>query len=100
MLIRWSEEDHAYIVALPEFDNARTHGFTYEEAAQMGRELIESFVMWYQQDGKPLPNPRLFIYPGEAPTQGRLTLSGNDEDDALPYQEHDVALAIEEKVGR
>lgn len=94
MLIRWSDEDQAYIVMLPEFDNAKTHGSTYEAAARMGGELIESFIMWYRQDGKPLPPPRLFVYPGHDSdaslgviSSSGLTLAGNDEDDALPYQE-------------
>ena len=101
MLIRWSEEDQAYIVMLPEFDNAKTHGRTYEAAVKMGRELIESFIMWYRQDRKPLPSPRLFVYPGHdmeplsgAGVRGELTIAGDDEDDALPYQERDVELAI------
>jgi predicted RNase H-like HicB family nuclease len=65
MLIRWSDGDGAYIVTLPEFDNAKTHGNTYEAAARQGRDLIESCVMWYQQDGRPLPPPFVFVYPGE-----------------------------------
>ena len=60
MLIRWSPEDRAFIVTLPEFDNAKTHGDSYEEAAKHGQELIESFIMWYGQDAKPLPQPNLF----------------------------------------
>ncbi|HWE95914.1 MAG TPA: type II toxin-antitoxin system HicB family antitoxin [Tepidisphaeraceae bacterium] len=65
MLIRWSDEDGVYIVTLPEFENAKTHGNTYESAARQGHELIESFVMWYQQDGQTLPAPFVFEYPGE-----------------------------------
>jgi antitoxin HicB len=61
MLIRWSDEDQAYIVTLPEFDNAKTHGETYEKAARMGRELIESCILWNNQDGKPLPQPHQFV---------------------------------------
>src|SRR5206468_8911588 len=45
MLIRWSDEDQVYIATLPEFDNAKTHGATYEKAAQQGRELMESCIM-------------------------------------------------------
>jgi antitoxin HicB len=62
MLIQWSEEDHVFIVTLPEFDHAKTHGETYERAVKQGKELIESFVMWNRQDGKPLPPPNLFDY--------------------------------------
>ena len=60
MLIQWSDEDEAFIVTLPEFDDAKTHGETYEKAARQGRLLIESFIMWYGQDGKPLPEAHKF----------------------------------------
>jgi predicted RNase H-like HicB family nuclease len=60
MLIRWSDQDEVFIVSLPEFDDAKTHGETYEKAARQGRLLIESFIMWYEQDGKDLPEPQTF----------------------------------------
>jgi len=55
MLIQWSDEDGCFIVTLPEFDDVKTHGDTYEEAVRMGKDLIESCIMWNEQDGKPLP---------------------------------------------
>lgn len=61
MLIQWSGDDECFIVTLPEFGDAKTHGDTYEEAVQMGKDLIESFFIWYEQDGKPLPEPRMFV---------------------------------------
>ena len=60
MLIQWSDEDACYVVTLPEFDNAHTHGDTYEKAAKQGRLLIESFIMWHRQDGMSLPEPSRF----------------------------------------
>ena len=60
MLIQWSDEDRVFVVTLPEFENAHTHGETYEKAARQGRLLIESFIMWYHQDGKALPEPSKF----------------------------------------
>jgi predicted RNase H-like HicB family nuclease len=60
MLIEWSDEDQAYIVSLPEFPGNHTHGDTYEEAVKQGQDLIESLIMWAQQDGKPLPQPKVF----------------------------------------
>ena len=60
MVIRWSEEDQTFIVRLPEFGNALTDGQTYAAAVKQGQELIESFLMWYAQDAKPLPVPRAF----------------------------------------
>lgn len=62
IVIKWSEDDQAYIARLPEFGNALTHGDTYAEAARQGEELIESFIMWYEQDGKPLPEPHSFEF--------------------------------------
>ena len=59
-MIQRSDEDEVFIVTLPEFEDAKTHGETYEKAARQGRLLIESFVMWYEQDGKPLPQPHKF----------------------------------------
>jgi predicted RNase H-like HicB family nuclease len=61
MVIQWSDEDDCFIVTLPEFDDVKTHGDTYEEAVQMGKELIESCTIWNQHEGKPLPKPRTFI---------------------------------------
>jgi predicted RNase H-like HicB family nuclease len=61
MVIAWSDEDQVYIVRLPEFDNAKTHGSTYESAAKQGRTLIESFLIWHKQDGEPLPEPQVFV---------------------------------------
>jgi len=60
MIIRWSDEDEVFVVSLPEFEEAKTHGETYEKAARQGRLLIESFIMWYEQDGKELPEPQTF----------------------------------------
>jgi predicted RNase H-like HicB family nuclease len=60
MLIQWSDVDEVFIVTLPEFENAKTHGETYDKAARQGRLLVESFVMWYEQDCKALPEPQTF----------------------------------------
>ena len=62
MVIRWSDEDQVFIVTLPEFDDAKTHGETYEKAAKQGRLLIETFDMWYEQEGKDLPHPQTFVF--------------------------------------
>lgn len=63
MVIQWSDENQAYIVSIPEFPGNLTHGDTYEEAVKQGEDLIESLIMWTQQDGKPLPAPQLFATP-------------------------------------
>jgi predicted RNase H-like HicB family nuclease len=61
MVIRWSEEDQVFVVSLPEFGNyAQTHGETYEEAAQSGREVLELLVESFQAKGQALPSPCLY----------------------------------------
>jgi antitoxin HicB len=68
MIIQWSDEDKVYIAQLPEFGpGAKTHGETYEEAAKMGREVIEMLVESYIADGEPLPLPQKFVDVDDAP---------------------------------
>jgi predicted RNase H-like HicB family nuclease len=61
MNIQWSEEDQAYIVTVPELPGCKTHGNTYEEAVQQGRDAIESWIMVAEQDGDPIPPPRTLV---------------------------------------
>ena len=64
MLIAWSDEDEAFVVSLPEWgDLVHTHGATYEEALQQGKELIEALVATRAEHGEPLPEPRVFAAP-------------------------------------
>ena len=60
LIIEWSDADQAYIVSLPEFPGQHTHGATYEEAVAQGQDLIDTWVHIYQEDGKPLPLPKVF----------------------------------------
>ena len=63
MVIQWSSEDDCYVVYTPDFSyryaQPCTHGETYEEAAKNGRDVIESMIIWLQDDGEPLPTPRV-----------------------------------------
>ena len=66
MVIRWSERDQAYLVALPEWEgrlgnwDSATHGETYGEAAENGREVLEMLVAHARESGEPLPEPHVF----------------------------------------
>ena len=66
MLIRWSDEDQAYLVTLPEWQGhlqnwqTATHGKTNAEAVERGREVLEMLIEAAREEGKPLPAPRLF----------------------------------------
>lgn len=57
MYIRWSDEDQAYVVTVPELPGCRTHGDTYEEAARQGQDAIESWIMAALADNDPIPAP-------------------------------------------
>jgi len=66
MLIRWSDEDQAYLVALPEFgQEAATHGASYLEAARQGLEALESLIEFYRAEGLSLPEPAKFTTAAE-----------------------------------
>ena len=62
MVIERIDEDQAYLVSVPEWDDyvARpvTHGDTYEEAAHKGKEALENLVASAQVEGVPLPTPK------------------------------------------
>lgn len=61
MVIEWSDEDQVFVVSLPEWgDLIHTHGETYEEAGQRGRELIEGLVAFRRESDERLPKLRMF----------------------------------------
>jgi predicted RNase H-like HicB family nuclease len=64
VIIQWSEEDQVYVVTLPEWGGSHTHGATYEEAAKNAREVLELLIEGEEQDGRELPPPHQFMYPG------------------------------------
>ena len=60
MIIEWSEEDRLFLARLPEWGPyAVTHGYTYQEAATRGQEVLEMLVQSTLADGKPLPEPQI-----------------------------------------
>ena len=61
MLIRWSEEDAAYLVALPEWEgylgnwDSATHGETYERA------VLDMLMDLARTEGRAFPEPRVVV---------------------------------------
>ena len=60
IVIEWSNEDNKYIVTLPEFPNCHTHGASYDEALQNGKEVLEMVIDKYQALRQPLPQPNQY----------------------------------------
>lgn len=64
ILIEWSEEDGKFVVILPEWADHYVmpvaSGNTYEEALARGKNALENYIQFAQEDGIPLPAPRTF----------------------------------------
>jgi antitoxin HicB len=73
MLIEWSDLDQAYIVTLPEWEDAgalaNAHGATYIEAAQKGQELIAFLLAAAERDGDHIPTPARYDTHAYAPDE-------------------------------
>jgi predicted RNase H-like HicB family nuclease len=57
MNIQWDNDDKIFVVIVPELPGCVTHGKTYEEAVQQGKDAIESWLMVAKEFGDPIPQP-------------------------------------------
>jgi antitoxin HicB len=57
LVLQWSAEDQCYIVTLPAWRNARTHGATPEEAVRNAREVLTLLIESALRHGEPIPAP-------------------------------------------
>jgi predicted RNase H-like HicB family nuclease len=70
--MKWSDEDQAYLVILPEFGpQPQTHGDTYEEAVTRAQQVLDLLVETYEAEGWPLPKARKRA--GKKPTKKRAS---------------------------
>jgi predicted RNase H-like HicB family nuclease len=60
MIIDWSDEDNTYIVTIPDLPGCKTHGDTYEEALQQGKDSIETWLEVSKRLGRSIPQPRQY----------------------------------------
>jgi antitoxin HicB len=57
MVLLWSEADSCYVVTLPAWQNAQTHGKTPAAAIKNGREALELLIESAAKNGEPIPAP-------------------------------------------
>ena len=68
MTIQWSDDDQAYLVILPEWTDciiggpAVTHGASYEEAVNRGREALDALIGSARKHNEPLPQPHTYTH--------------------------------------
>jgi antitoxin HicB len=66
MVIQWSEEDAAFLVTLPEWEDKVidpvTHGDTYQEAVENGQLALEDLVSLARERGETLPEPKFLKF--------------------------------------
>jgi len=76
MEIAWSDEDDAYLVAVPDLPGCVTHGATYAEAARMGEDAIAAWLAGARHWGRPIPLPgadaQFATGPAEGAAEGAL----------------------------
>ena len=58
MIIYWSEEDHSFVVEVPELPGCMADGSTYEEAVANAKRIIEEWIETARDLGRPIPEPR------------------------------------------
>jgi len=61
MNIQWGDEDHIFVVTVPELPGCMTHGKTYEEAVKQGIDAIESWIQVARELGRPVPEPKVAV---------------------------------------
>ena len=54
----WGDEDHAYIVKVPELPGCMADGATYQEALANAEVIIQEWIEAAQELGRPIPQPK------------------------------------------
>jgi predicted RNase H-like HicB family nuclease len=62
LIIKWSEEDQAFIASCPELPGLLAHGDTHEEAAREAEDAMTGIVCSMKDHEMDLPEPRLFKF--------------------------------------
>ncbi len=58
MIIYWSDEDHSFIVEVPELPGCMSDGQTYEEAVKNAEQVIKEWIETAKELGRSIPQPK------------------------------------------
>ena len=58
VILRWSAEDEAFIVEVPELPGCAADGETYQEALSNVEVIIDEWIETAQSLGRSIPEPR------------------------------------------
>ena len=58
MIIYWSQEDHAYIVEVPELPGCMADDQTYQQAVSNAEVIIGEWIETAKELGRSVPQPR------------------------------------------
>ena len=58
LIIYWSEEDHCYVVEVPELSGCMADGDTYEQAIKNAQVVISEWIETAQRIGREVPQPK------------------------------------------
>ena len=83
MIIYWSNEDHAYIVEVPELPGCMADGRTYQEAVSNAEVIIAEWIETVEELGRPIPNPQRKV-------DVRLTINRGWHNQAFQWVRHEV----------
>jgi len=58
VIIYWSNEDRAFIAAVPELPGCAADGATYQEALANAEVVIQEWIETAKELGRPVPEPK------------------------------------------
>jgi predicted RNase H-like HicB family nuclease len=58
VIIYWSEEDHAFVVEVPELPGCMADGTTYQKALANAEVIIQEWIETARELGRPIPEPK------------------------------------------
>ena len=55
LVVTWSDEDHAWLVEIPDLPGAMSDGATPQEAVANAQVVIAEWIEVAQEEGRPIP---------------------------------------------